>query len=219
MDITDHILERTSRIVPEPEVTNDTYGMFNDGGVEIEVAEFLYALVRVTKPQFVLETGTHKGISALYFALGLDRNGQGSIETYEVIPELQLEAISLWQDLGMVHRIGAYLRPSLQAEGDTPIDLLFLDSEPQYRFDEFLYFWDRVVPGGLIIVHDLHPTMGRSGITRDGMDDWPYGPWDEKLGVYVENMKVQIVYIPSPRGLTIFQKTRPEDENIKLLLE
>ena len=219
MDVTDYILARTTRIASEAEVTNPAFQMFNTGGVEIEVAEFLYSLVRVQKPSLVLETGTHKGISALYMALALEKNQVGSITTYEVIPSLQLEAIRLWEDLSISHRIGSHLVPSLQAEGDEPIDILFLDSEPQYRFDEFLYFWDRVSPGGLIIVHDLHSTLGKSGYTHAGMDDWPYGPWEEKLSAFVLEHKIQVLYMASPRGLTFMQKTRESDENIRLLLD
>jgi predicted O-methyltransferase YrrM len=219
MDITDYILSRTNRIAPEPEVTNSVFEMFNTGGVEVEVAEFLYSLVRVQKPNFILETGTHKGISTLYMALALEKNQVGSISTYEIIAPLQLEAIDLWRDLEVSHRIASHLLPSLQAVGDETIDILFLDSEPQYRFDEFLYFWSRVSSGGLILIHDLSQTLGKSGYTHAGMNDWPYGPWREKLESFVSKHEVQIIYAASPRGLTILQKTTPSDENIKLLLE
>ena len=184
MHITNYILDKTDRLTVQTEVTGDEYLMFNTGGVEVEVAEFLYSWVRLLKPNFILETGTHLGISSLYMALGLKENNKGILETYEVIPELLAKAQLLWQDLGMTSLIHNRLQPSLSAPGSTAIDLLFLDSEPQFRFDEFLYFWDRVVPGGFILIHDLHYTLGKSGLTHEGMDDWPYGPWEEKLGSF-----------------------------------
>jgi len=223
MDITDYVLSKTNRIKPEPEVTNNDYQMMNTGGTEVEVAEFLYSLVRLNKPETVVETGTHLGISSLYMALGLEKNGKGTLTTYEVIESLRQQSVALWNDVGVSHRINSRLQPSLSAYESEPIDLLFLDSEPQFRFDEFLHFWPRVTSGGFILIHDLHYTLGKSGLTHDdpvggpGMKDWPYGPWREKLGVFVQEHDVQILFPPSPRGFTVMQKTRSDFENIKLL--
>jgi len=217
MEVTDYILKRTSRLTPKAEVTDPTYSAFNDGSVEVEVAEFLYSLVRLTKPHFVLETGTHLGISALYMALGMERNGRGEIETYEILPELQVKAIALWQDVGMTHRIGAHLLSSLQAEGGRPIDLLFLDSEPQLRFDEFLRFWPDLVPGGLILIHDLDRRFGHHGQVHHGTYDWPYGDFRLKLGELIGNLELQFITPPSPRGLTVFQKVDASFEGVNYL--
>ena len=62
--------------------------MFNSGGVEVEVAELLYSLVRSIKPNRIVETGTHLGISSLYMALAARENNKGKVITYEIIPEL-----------------------------------------------------------------------------------------------------------------------------------
>jgi predicted O-methyltransferase YrrM len=217
MKITDYILSKTDRIAPEPEVTNEKYQMFNTGGVEVEVAEFLYSLTCILKPELIVETGTHKGISSLYMALGLEENGSGSIRTYEVIESFRQEAMALWKDVGMSSRIECVLKPSLKVFDGDPIDLLFLDSEPQFRFDELLHFWSRVKPGGMIIIHDLHYTLGKSNITLAGMDDWPYGPWEKKLGTLVKNQELQMIFLPSPRGFTVMQKTDPSFENVKFM--
>ena len=69
MTITDYILARTNKIKTENEITNAEFEMFNTGGVEVEVAELLYSLVSVWKPNFILETGTHLGISSAYMGL------------------------------------------------------------------------------------------------------------------------------------------------------
>lgn len=219
MDITNYILSKTTALKRQPEEVKvpPDYEMFNTGGVEIEVAEFLYSLVRLYKPSLIVETGTHLGISALYMATGMDINNKGELETYEVIPELRQRAQSLWADIGVQHRIVSRLQSSLSAPLKPGIDILFLDSEPQFRFDEFIYFWPMLNAGGLIIIHDLHPTLGKSGIKHAGMEDWPYGPWVNKLGSFVRDHQVQMVFAPSPRGLTIMQKTKDSDENIKFL--
>jgi len=186
----------------------EEWSCFNSGGVEVEVDEFLYSLVRMIKPAFILETGTHLGISSLYMALGCHDNNKGSIWTYEVIPELQSQAKALWESIGVQRFINSLLVPSLEAEvpSNLQIDLLFLDSEPQFRFDEFLKFWDQVSPGGLILIHDLHPSLGHHGQTYHGIYDWPYGDFRQKIGSFIKNHQVQVISFPTPRGLTIFQK-------------
>jgi predicted O-methyltransferase YrrM len=219
--ITNEILQKTNRIRSEPEITPAPAGfsMFNTGGVEVEVGEFLYSLVRMIKPGFIVETGTHLGISSLYMALGCRDNAKGSIWTYEVIPSLQKDARALWNDIGVQSFINSLLQPSLNAviPSNLPIDLLFLDSEPQYRFDEFLKFWDQVSPGGLILVHDLHPSLGHHGQTHHGVYDWPYGDFRTKIGSFIKEHKIQTVSFPTPRGLTIFQKEAPHFEFTKYL--
>jgi predicted O-methyltransferase YrrM len=222
MDITDYILERTSRIntCPEVTLTPPGFSMFNSGGVEVEVGEFLYSLVRLIKPGFIVETGTHLGISSLYMALALSKNVKGSIWTYEVIPELQASAKELWKDLSISIFIRSILQPSLEAEvPPCPIDILFLDSEPQFRFDEFLKFWEHVIPGGLIIIHDLHPSLGHHGETYHGIYDWPYGDFRTKIGPFIKSHQVQTISLPTPRGITIFQKEAPGFEATSYIRE
>lgn len=223
MDITQYILSKTNRLVLAPEVTPaaEHYSMFNTGGVEVETAELLYSLVRLFKPRIIVETGTHLGVSSLYMALGAQRNNLGHVVTYEVIPSLLEQAKLLWNDLGVQDSIDARLESSVT--GSMPvrfknkIDLLLLDSEPQFRFDEFLRFWDDVADGGLILVHDLHSSMGHHGQTHHDTYDWPYGYWKDKLEGYVTQHKVQTMHFPAPRGLTVFQKTIPSWEVVQCL--
>ncbi len=223
MSITSDILSRTSHIKSQPEITPSPPGfsMFNTGGVEVEVAEFLYSLVKMIKPDFIVETGTHLGVSSLYMGLGCAENQKGKIWTYEVIPELQLQAKALWNDLNIHQYINCLLQSSLEATlpDNLGIDLLFLDSEPQFRFDEFLKFWDKVVPGGFILIHDLNASLGHHGDTHHGVYDWPYGDFREKIGPFIKDHKVQTISFPTPRGFTLFQKEAPGFEAVFYLRE
>lgn len=60
-------------------------GRFGGGmAIELEVGEFLNALVRMTKPAVVVETGTHKGFSTLMIAQALKANGKGHLYTADL---------------------------------------------------------------------------------------------------------------------------------------
>jgi len=185
--------------------------MFNDAGTEVEVSELLWALIRMLKPELVLETGTHKGISSSYIAQGMEDNQKGQLITFEIIAALQKQAVQLWTDLGLTHRITSVLQDALRFDPqDQQFDMLFLDSEPQLRFDEFIRFFPNLKPGGLIIIHDLHPSLGHYGSLHPdhGIYDWPYGDFRKKLGPYIKNHQVQTFSFSTPRGISIFQKER-----------
>jgi len=222
MDVTDYILTKTNRIKVEPEVTpgKQAWSMFTDAGTEIEVSEFLHSLVRMIKPSLILETGTHVGISSTYMGLALERNNKGALVTFEIIASLQEEAKKLWKEVGVDGRIEPMLLSATAFDPqDLVFDMLFLDSEPQYRFDEFIKFWPSLVPGGLIVVHDLHPSLGHHGQTHHNVYDWPYGDFREKLGPYLKNHMVQTISFPTPRGFTIFQKEAPGFEAVEYIKE
>jgi predicted O-methyltransferase YrrM len=209
-DITKAILSKTNRISTKPEITPGDHGfsMFNDAGTEVEVSEFIYSLVRVLKPTLMLETGTHKGISSTYIGQAMKDNGKGQLYTCEIFQENINDAQALWRDVGVQQHIICLNRESLKLEfpENTVFDMLFLDSEPQLRFDEFIKFWPMVKPGGFIMIHDLHPNLGHHGQVYYNELDWPYGFFVPKLGSYIKSHEVQTISLPTPRGCTLFQK-------------
>lgn len=212
MSITRDFLSKTNQLIVQPEISPGNHGfeMFNDAGTEVEVSEYLWATMRIIKPDLVLETGTHKGISSSYIARALEDNHRGKLITFEIILQHYQSAKSLWNDLGLSHRIDARLEDALQfnAEG-LAFDILFLDSEPQLRFNEFVKFYPYLRPGGLILIHDLNQNLGHHGMTHHGIYDWPYGDFREKLGPYIKSNDIQTLSFSTPRGLSIFQKTAP----------
>lgn len=224
MRITQYLVSKTDKLVQVPEVSpgNHGFSMFNGGSVEIETAEFLYAFVGLIKPKHILETGTHAGVSSAYMAQALidypNPNG-GKLVTLEFDKHWVLKAKELWTDLEQHDQVSCIHISSLEY---TPVvgtvyDFVFLDSEPQLRFDEFIRFWPLVRNGGFIAIHDLHPHLGHSGIEQHGVMDWPYGDFREKLGPYITGHEVQTVSFPTPRGFTLFQK-RADDFNANNLL-
>jgi predicted O-methyltransferase YrrM len=52
--------------------------------VELEVGELLHSIVRTLKPNLIVETGTHKGFSALMMAKAIQQNGIGRLHTVDL---------------------------------------------------------------------------------------------------------------------------------------
>ncbi len=120
--------------------------------ITLEDGEFLYALVRVTKPLNVVETGTGNGISTVFIATALrDNNQGGEVQTYEPYRQYSDPAKALVGDeLPVVFRDGHC--PGWN-EGDAT-DLCFLDSAPWDDRCAEIQHWLTCGYQGLVVVHD-----------------------------------------------------------------
>src|SRR5438477_11038314 len=93
-----HSSERGDAIQPEyhqatPECPDpQQWKMYDSMTAEVEVLEFLGSLVTTLKPKLVVETGTFMGISTLWIAEGLKRNGAGKVITCETDPLVYAKA-------------------------------------------------------------------------------------------------------------------------------
>ncbi len=208
--ITAYLMKKTRLLKAQPEYMEgrENYTMFNTGGVELEVGEFLYAFVKMTKPLRILETGTHLGISAMYMGQALKENDEGGkIVTLEIFDENIKKSETMWRQTRVQESVIALKARSLEFETNEIFDMLFLDSEPDIRFDELMRFYPSLKPGGFILVHDLHVNLGRSDASVNGMKNWPFGDFREKFGHLIMDHSLQTFVFRTPRGLVVFQKS------------
>ena len=232
MNITHRLLEldKTLHLHNEGEWGNTTlnYSAFNDAGVECEVGEFLYSLVRVLKPKRVLETGTHKGIGASYMGVGLLDNGFGELDTIEFLPEIHAEAHQRIKTMGLETIVhcnlidAANFKPPTDIRGSDWSDgdyvkkkmgiyqLILLDTEPQTRFAELLKFYPYLQGGGFLFIHDLHRHMHQIANNDHGFA-WPFGKIPEAIAKLVKTGEIRPFHLPTPRGLTGFYKASEDD--------
>lgn len=213
MKITDELIQKSNGLIGlHPEVndwTGKNFVMFDDGGVELEVGEFLYGLVRVLKPEKILETGTYTGISAMYMAQGLKDNGMGDIVSLEVDRTHKERAEELWRRVGLSEYARSQLESSEHFESKDEYDLLFLDSEPQYRFGELVKFFPHLKPGGYVFIHDLHRHMSQQ--PNEKFFGWPFGALPTEIENWVKDGQLRPFHFPTPRGFMGFYKPDPRD--------
>jgi hypothetical protein len=116
-------------------------------GIELEVGDFLWGLVRGLRPELVLESGTGKGISSRFIARALQENRRGRLVTFE-------------PDAGMIGETKKKLRglPAEIRQGDTlswtgPLPgVVFLDSHPTERRAAEIAYW--LTHPVLLAIHD-----------------------------------------------------------------
>ncbi len=114
-----------------------------------ETARILKLLVKVTRPQVVLEIGTSVGYSALHMTSGLEENGAGELWTIESHDDRHARAQEHFDASGLRHRIHSlkghapeiFTEPErwgyMQSDLPERVDFLFLDAT-KYEHPDFL---------------------------------------------------------------------------------
>ena len=192
------------------DANSSEYSAFNDAGVECEVGEFLYSFMRLIKPNFVLETGTHQGVSSSYIGFALKNNGFGVLDTHEFAKETYDIANARFSRLELTEQISSHLGDVGNLVLTKHYDFIFLDTEPQTRFAEMVKFYPNLKDGGYLFIHDLHRNMHQIPNEEHGFA-WPYGKIPKEMTDLVLNKKLVPFHFETPRGLTMFYKPRVDD--------
>ena len=172
---------------PHPE----RWHMYDSMSAEVEVLDFLKALVTTVKPELVVETGTFSGLSTLRIAEGLKENGLGRVITCEWDRKVYEAARKRFAESGLGKWIDARNESSLEMKVDGRIDMLFCDSDVPLREQEVRRFLPQINPYGLILMHDASSAMKS---VREGA-----------LRLELEGL-VSVLLLPTPRGLVLAQK-------------
>lgn len=198
--ITEHLSEVLNDPIIFEYVTDGPWHMFTTGGtggVECEVGEFLFGLVKMMKPLEILETGTFQGWSSSYIASALKSNDMGHLDTIEFTEAHLNKAKQKWAKLGIDKFITPHFTSSLEFKSKKQYDILMLDTEPQIRFMEVDRYWNNLKPGGIIILHDLHSEMGTSSGVWHGLD---------LIKDKIKEHELSVVNFYTPRGLTLLRR-------------
>lgn len=211
--ITEYFMTKDPTLVELPEPTNAEYTMFNDGGVETAVGEFLYGLVRMMRPEYVLETGTHKGISSSYIGQALKDNKKGMLTTVEIEKEHIRTSETRWDKLGVHEYICVDKENSLEYDVECDCDLMFLDSEPFLRFKELRRYFPRLKPGGFVFIHDMPKSICQGNVNPDHPEfkSWPVGDIPGEVCSWVADNELVPFHFATPRGLLGFYRRHPDD--------
>lgn len=209
MNITQTLLQKDGMLELHDEGewgnTHSKYSAFNDAGLECETGEFMYGMMRILKPNNVLETGTHFGVGASYMGMGLQDNGFGHLDTIEFLPEIHTVAKRRIVRLGLDSQVTCHFGDVAKFEPSCKYDFILLDTEPQTRFAELLKFYPALNEGGYLFIHDLHPHMHQIPNEEHGFA-WPYGLIPKAMAELVKSGKLRPMHFKTPRGLTGFYK-------------
>ena len=165
--------------------------MYDSMSAEVEVLDFLKALVITLKPELVVETGTFSGLSTLRIAEGLKANGVGKIITCEYDPQVYATAVKRFQSSGLAEWIDVRNESSLEMKVDGTIDFFFSDSETSIREQEVRRFLPQINPCGIVVMHDASSSMNTVRSAALKME---------------EEGLLSVLLLPTPRGLVLAQR-------------
>jgi predicted O-methyltransferase YrrM len=195
--ILDHIQEQGESVQeeytpPTAECPNpQLWHMADSQSTELEVLDFLRALVTTVKPQLIVETGTFLGYGAIALAQGLKSNGFGRIITIEYDPVIYAKSKERIKAADLADWVESRNESSTETTISGRIDLLFSDSAIVVREQEIRRLLPQISPQGVIAIHDA---SSHFKIVRD-------------LALRMEQEGLlSVVMLPTPRGLVIAQK-------------
>jgi predicted O-methyltransferase YrrM len=167
--------------------------MYGEMSAEVEVLEFLYALVRLLKPDLCVETGAHRGLSAWHIGRALRENGAGRLVTCEIDGRLCEEARERCAGLPVEVRCES----SLELEVAGEIDFLFIDSDLALRVREVRRFLPALSRRAVVALHDTAMTVEtQPELARYQAD----------LTALGEECALLLLPLPTPRGLTLARR-------------
>jgi len=170
---------------PNAECPDPRYWHAWDGeSAEIEVSEFVGALVRMLQPDYVIETGSAFGHTSRTIGLALAQNGHGRLDSIELdrlrVLISRAQVVDLPVSIVEAHSMG-FVPPQ-------PIDFAWFDSEVSTRIYEFNRFYKWMHKRTVVAFHDT-------------------GEQHQPLRSQIEEMAVQLrlapVFLPTPRGICV----------------
>ena len=183
----------------------DLFTCYDACSTEVEYLEFWAALVRITKPKDVLETGSFRGWGSLHIGQALQQNGMGKLVSIEIADEHYKEAswrIEKNELNEQVEVVQADVQDFLK-ETDRKFDLAFFDTELDMRMDEFRICLDRKLleRGGFAVFHD----SSKERITRPHREPDPATKafWEEFEKIGNEYDLEGRIQFPLSRGLLV----------------
>jgi predicted O-methyltransferase YrrM len=155
-------------------------------GVAYETADFLYGLVRLTKPGVVVETGTHVGDSAEAIGEALKANGFGHLYTCDTNLEMTERARVRLNGLPVTVVCCTGTELIYQRAARTTMDFVFIDSgSPAVRLEEVkLLGSENISPLGIVAMHDA--CISYENLYEEfEKRNWPHLVFPDNVGISV----------------------------------
>ncbi len=178
--------------------------------VTFETGQFLYGLVRLIRPGLVVELGTHRGVSTLWLARGLQDGGRGRLLSFDLFERTEPgEARRALLALGLADRVEIHRAASsigaveIVRRRGASVDLLFVDADHRVEATaaDVQSFWPSLAAGGHVLLHDICP--------RASGWDGPRYVLDALKGARLDPQSLTVIELPTVEGwgLALIQKT------------
>lgn len=159
-------------------------------------------LSKLLQPKKILEIGTFTGYATLCFAEGLVP--EGKIITLDINEELEERVRSYFSESAYKHQIDYRIGNAVNAlkEIDEVFDLVFIDADKKNNYTYYEMVFDKVRPGGLIIVDNV---LWSGKVLENKKDKDTVGIIDFNTRIKEDN-RVEKLILPVRDGVFIIRK-------------
>jgi predicted O-methyltransferase YrrM len=133
--------------------------------ISADAGKLLYALIRASRPETVVEFGTSFAISTIYLAAAVTDNGTGHVLTTELSSKKVAAAGANLREAGVEAAVTILAGDALETLADVPgpVGLVLLDGWKDLCLPVLRLLEPRLAPGALVAADD---------ITNPGMTDY-----------------------------------------------
>lgn len=171
-----------------------------------------YALIRLTKPSVVVETGVDRGLGTAVIAAALKRNADegfpGKVYATDIVPDcghLLAEPYKPFCKILIGDSVG------ILKDFREPVDVFLHDSnhDPEYEWAEFLAIEPRLHPASLVLSDNSKPSpklrefAARRGKTFLYFQDEPANHWWPGDGIGAAFSPGETTFFPNPEKSTV----------------
>ncbi|MEE1884399.1 O-methyltransferase [Pedobacter flavus] len=159
-------------------------------------------LSKMLNPKNILEIGTFTGYATLCLAEGLDENGQ--ITTIDINEELEERVRGYFEESAYSEKINYLIGDAMSIAKDInkTWDLVFIDADKKNNGNYYDLIFDKVRPGGLIIVDNVL-WSGKILAEAKDTDTKNINNFNNKIN---EDQRVEKLILPVRDGLFIIRK-------------
>jgi predicted O-methyltransferase YrrM len=124
--------------------------------VSPDVGRLLYALVRASRPETVVEFGTSFGISTIHLAAAVADNGTGRVVTTELSHRKAAAARENLEQAGLARVVNVLEGDALETLADVtgPVGLVLLDGWKDLYLPVVRLLQPQLTPGALVVADD-----------------------------------------------------------------
>jgi predicted O-methyltransferase YrrM len=130
--------------------------------ISADAGKLLYALIRASRPETVVEFGTSFGISTIYLAAAVADNGTGHVVTTEQSSKKVAAAGSNLREAGVETAVTILAGDALETLADVsgPVGLVLLDGWKNLCLPVLRLLEPKLASGALVAADDIsHPGM------------------------------------------------------------
>ncbi len=169
-----------------------------------EQGMLLYLLVKMLKPQRVLELGTYTGYSAISMARGLEEDGQLiSIDKNDELYPFAQQFVEKANLQDKIRLLSGDAKEVIKTLDDT-FDLVFIDADKREYIAYYDLLFDKVKQGGFILADNV---LWDGKVLEDTPDDDAQTQGILAFNEYIQkDERVENLLLPLRDGLSIIRK-------------